>query len=198
MYSVYSRVFPVFPYSRYSVYSPVFPYSRVFPVFPCIHCIPGIPGIPGITGIPGYTRYSRYSRYSRVYPVSPVFPCIPGIPVYSRIPVYSSTTRAPRGPLSPEAHSLRGAVWRGVVYMVPSTPLVACPGVYPRGTPLVMPRRGVLEHPVHHPPPPRAAQEWASGLNRPRGDRVGMGSGGKAALVFSYLRSFWPGHPDRP
>ena len=81
--------------------------------------------------------------------------------------------------------------------MVPWGPLVPCPGVYPRGTPLGMPRRGTQGTMVHHPPPPRPAQEWASGLNRPRGLRVARGPEGHAALGFPYLRSFWPGVRNR-
>ena len=44
---------------------------------------------------------------------------------------------------------------------------------------------------------PRAAPERASGLNQPRGVRVGWGGGRHAAATFPYLRSFWPG-PRNP
>ena len=48
------------------------------------------------------------------------------------------------------------------------------------------------------PPHPATAQEWASGLKRPRGVRAGQGQGRHAALTLLYLRSFWPGHRIGP
>ena len=72
--------------------------------------------------------------------------------------------------------------WGGMGYV---------PGVYPT-------------LPAPHPAPysarrhPVPASKRASGLNRPRGDRVGRGSGAQGAPRFLYLRSIWPGSQIAP
>ena len=77
-----------------------------------------------------------------------------------------------------------------VVLGTPGWHVQGCtPGVHP----WTCPPRGTQDYPAPPPLPHHAAQEWASGLNRPRGERVGMGSAAEAASRFSYLRSFWPG-----
>ena len=183
------------------------------------YTIPGIPGIPGIPVysrysrvfrvfpvLPGITRYSRVFRvfpvfrYSRVFPVFPGIPGYPGIPVYSLYSLYSLQRRAPARPIEP-----RGPFWPCGVAL--STPLsmtgVVYGGGYPPGhAPGACP--GGYTTPVHHPGhAQRGAQchtarsERASGLNGPRGLRVGRGRGRKAAPLFPYLRSFLPGIPDR-
>ena len=115
-------------------------------VFPCI------PVYSLYSRYPVYSLYSRYSRYS----------VCSGIPVYS---VYSLYPRAPREALEPRGPFLHGARCGGVCRTGCTRVPVACPGVYPLGTPLVMPT-GTRVHPVRHPPAtPRAAQEWPSGLN---------------------------------
>ena len=60
------------------------------------------------------------------------------------------------------------------------------------------PPRGAPPGMVQHAGTPRPAHERASGLNRPRGVRAARGRGSEAAAPFPYLRSFWPGSPDRP
>ena len=152
-------------------------YSPVFPVFPCV------PGIPG---------------YYRVYPV---FPCIP---VYSRcVPVRARPARpveprgpflhGARGPADPVSDGVPGRVGWGTPLVMYPTPPMGGWGTCPGGT--------TPHHAGHHVRhrvrrAPRAVQERPSGLNGPRGDRVGGGAGGKAAGVFPYLRSFWPGGPE--
>ena len=168
------RVFPCIPvYSRY---------SRVLPVFPCI---PGIPCIPCITGYTRYSVYSRYSGYSR-YSRIPVYSRYNG--VYPRIPVYSRVFRVfrvrarPASPLSPEAHSgTPGRVRVGALWQVHP------PHPHPLG--------GGGGVPCHIAPPRTrpGVREWPSGLNRPRGVRVGRGSGPPCGPRLLYLRSIWPG-----
>ena len=66
----------------------------------------------------------------------------------------------------------------------------ACPGGYTTPTP--PPWHGPRRAPCR-----TARQEWASGLNRPRGDRAGWPYGHPSRVAFPYLRSFRPGIPDR-
>ena len=138
-----------------------------------------------------YSVYSVYSVYSSCIPVYSVYSVYSSCtPVYSRVFLLR---RAPRGPLSPEAHYGAARGGRVGVHGTTGYRVVACPGVYPLGTPLDLPRRGTLEYPAPPPLPPRAAPEWASGLKRPRGVRVRVSYGHPSRVSFSYLRSFWPG-----
>ena len=72
-----------------------------------------------------------------------------------------SLYRAPREAVEPRGPFLQPRGVAGVVYPVVQYPTTMVPRGY---TPWV-PGCGVLDHRVHHPRHPRAAQEWASGLN---------------------------------
>ena len=173
---VYSRVFPCIPvFSVFSVFTCIPVYSRVFPI---------IPGIP------------LYSVCSRVFPGIPVYsrdiPVFPGIPVYSRVfPVFPCEARParplePRGPFCGGGGVTGGGVPCGMPRYTPGYAPWAYPGVYTWQTT----RYTTPGHPA-------TAQERASGLKGPRGVRVGQGPGAKGPGTLPYLRSFWPGVPDR-
>ena len=215
---MYSRVFPYYPVSRvfpcipgipvFPVFRvfPCIPYYRVFPVFRVFPCIPGIPVLspvfrvfPCIPGYPGYSRYSVYSVYSRVFPGSPVSRVFPCIPVYSRVFPWFPCTARPREAIEPEARFRTARGGRGGVCRQGSTGCLVVMPMYPGGH---APWVHGQHHRHHcttlpaHPAAPRAVRKRASGLNRPRGERVGGGAGRQAARRFSYLRSFWPGSPE--